>query len=143
MAKAEENFKKWLVLPGKNKSEREKSEDLQALLSRTNKGKSCSSDPPAQKTKAQIEQEKAAEKQRIAKEKRRATIQAKKEAVAKVQADAVEQASADLARHTAAAAGAAAAASAATAASTRNTIGTSLAKADIVPKPVNKIQVFC
>ena len=64
----------------------------------------------------------------------------------KVQADAVEQASADLARHTAAAAGAAAAAaaaSAATAASTRNTIGTSLAKADSVPKPVNKIQVFC
>ena len=142
MAKAEENFKKWLVLPGKNKSEREKSEDLQALLSRTNKGKSCSSDPPAQKTKAQIEQEKAAEKQRIAKEKRRATIQAKKEAVAKVQADAVEQASADLARHTAAAA-AAAAAAATTAATTRNPTGTSLAKADSVPKPFNKIQVFC
>jgi hypothetical protein len=137
MAKAEENFKKWLVLPGKNKSEREKSEDLQALLSRTNKGKSCSSDPPAQKTKAQIEQEKAAEKQRIAKEKRRATIQAKKEAVAKVQADAVEQASADLARHTTAAA------AAATAATTRNPTGTSLAKADSVPKPFNKIQVFC
>jgi hypothetical protein len=137
MAKAEENFKKWLVLPGKNKSEREKSEDLQALLSRTNKGKSCSSDPPAQKTKAQIEQEKAAEKQRIATEKRRATIQAKKEAVAKVQADAVEQASADLARHTAAAT-----AAAATVATTRNTTGTSLAKADSVPKPVNKIQVF-
>jgi len=137
MAKAEENFKKWLVLPGKNKSEREKSEDLQALLSRTNKGKSCSSDPPAQKTKAQIEQEKAAEKQRIASEKRKATIQAKKEAVAKVQADAVEQASADLARHTAAAT-----AAAATAATTRNTTSTSLAKADSVPKPVNKIQVL-
>ena len=37
MEKAEENFKKWLLLPGKNKTKKEESEDLQALLSRANK----------------------------------------------------------------------------------------------------------
>jgi hypothetical protein len=114
MAKAEENFKKWLVLPGKNKSDKERSEDLQALFSRTNKGKSSSSNPPAEKTKAQIEQENYAAKQKSATEKRKATMQAKKEAAAKVQAVALEQASAEglavLARTTSTAAAAAAAA---------------------------------
>jgi hypothetical protein len=113
MAKAEENFKKWLVLPGKNKSDKERSEDLQALFSRTNKGKSSSSNPPAEKTKAQIEQENYAAKQKSATVKRKATMQAKKEAAAKVQAVALEQASAEglavLARTTSTAAAAAAA----------------------------------
>jgi hypothetical protein len=88
--KAKDNFKKWLLLPGKNKSKKEESEDLQALLSRTNKGK-CGSDNPAQKTKAQIEQEEYAAKQISAGEKRKATIQAKKKAAS-------EQAAAALAR---------------------------------------------
>jgi hypothetical protein len=139
MAKAEENFKKWLVLPGKNKSDKEKSEDLQALFSRTNKGKSSTSNPPAEKTKAQIEQEKYAAKQKAAAEKRKATNQAKKEAlVKKAQADALEQASADglalLARPTTSAA-----ATATT--STRAPTGTTLSKADNLPKAVNKLQV--
>ena len=132
MAKAEENFKKWLVLPGKNKSGKENSEDLQALFSRTNKGKSSSSEPPAQKTKAQIEQETYAAKQKTAAEKRKATLQAKKEAAAKAQADALEQATAEglalLSRTTAAAA----------AVTTRAT-GT---KAVSLPKALNKFQVL-
>jgi hypothetical protein len=93
--KAEENFKKWLVLPGKNKSEKEKTEDLKALFSRTNKGKSSSSDPPPEKTKAQIEQEQFAANRKTSNEKRKATIQAKKEervAAAKAQADALKEA---------------------------------------------------
>ena len=138
MAKAEENFKKWLVLPGKNKSDKEKSEDLQALFSRTNKGKSSTSNPPAEKTKAQIEQEKYAAKQKAAAEKRKATNQAKKEALVKAQADALEQASADglalLARPTTSAA-----ATATT--STRAPTGTTLSKGDNLPKAVNNLQV--
>ena len=140
MAKAEENFKKWLVLPGKNKSDKEKSEDLQALFSRTNKGKSSTSNPPAEKTKAQIEQEQYAAKQKAATEKRKATNQAKKEALAKAQADALEQASAEglalLARTTTSAAATATATT-----STRAPTGTTLSKADNLPKAVNKLQV--
>ena len=89
--KAQENFKKWLLLPGKNKSKKEESEDLQALLSRTNKGK-CGSDNPAQKTKAQIEQDEYAAKQISAAEKRKATIQAKKKAASEQAAAALAQA---------------------------------------------------
>ena len=106
--KAEENFKKWLLLPGKNKSSREESEDLQELLSRANKGK-CGSDQPAQKTKAQIEQEAYAERQKAAAEKRRATLQAKKEAAVLEQAAALDKVAAEArasAEATAAAAGA-------------------------------------
>ena len=138
MPKAEENFKKWLVLPGKNKSDKERSEDLQALFSRTNKGKSSTSNPPAEKTKAEIEQEQYAAKQKAAAEKRKATNQAKKEALAKAQADALEQASAEglalLARTTTAAATATT--------STRATTGTNLSKADNLPKAVTKLQVY-
>ena len=85
LAKVDENFKKWLLLPGKNKSNSEQSEDLQALLHRANnKSKSCSN-PAAgvEKTKAQVEQEEAAARQKAGIEKRKATILAKKVAAAK------------------------------------------------------------
>ena len=88
MEKAEENFKKWLLLPGKNKTKKEESEDLQALLSRANKGK-CGS--AGEKTKAQVEQE-AYDANRIsAAEKRKATIQAKKDKKSLEQAAAVKE----------------------------------------------------
>jgi hypothetical protein len=79
LAKVDENFKKWLLLPGKNKSKSEQSEDLAALLSRASKGNRCS-DPEQQqeKTLAQIEQEEYAAKQKAKNDKRLATIQAKK-----------------------------------------------------------------
>ena len=79
LAKVDENFKKWLLLPGKNKSKSEQSEDLAALLSRACKGNRCS-DPEEQqeKTLAQIEQEEYAAKQKAKNDKRLATIQAKK-----------------------------------------------------------------
>jgi hypothetical protein len=113
--KAEENFKKWLLLPGKNKSSREESEDLQALLSRANKGK-CGSDQPAEKTKAQIEQEAYAAKSKAAADKRKATLQAKKEAAVLEQAAVLDKAAAE--------ARAAAAAGTSTKATTRISAGT-------------------
>ena len=88
MEKAEENFKKWLLIPGKNKTKKEESEDLQALLSRANKGK-CGS--VGEKTKAQVEQEAYAANQISAGEKRKATMQANKEKKALEQAAAVKE----------------------------------------------------
>jgi hypothetical protein len=115
IGKAEENFKKWLLLPGKNKSSREESEDLQALLSRASKGK-CGSDQPAEKTKAQIEQEAYAAKTKAAAEKRKATLQAKKEAAVLEQAAVLDKAAAE--------ARAAAAAGTSTKATTKISAGT-------------------
>ena len=76
MAKVNENFKKWLVVPGKNRSSAEQSEDLQQLLDRPNKGSMSCANPPAEeeKTKAQIEQEEAERRQKAGQEKRKATI---------------------------------------------------------------------
>ena len=88
MEKAEENFKKWLLLPGKNKTKKEESEDLQALLSRANKGK-CGS--AGEKTKAQVEQEAYAANRISAAEKRKATIQANKDKKSLEQAAAVKE----------------------------------------------------
>ena len=88
LAKVDENFKKWLLLPGKNKSNSEQSEDLQALLDRANKSK-CSISVPVEKTKAQIEQEEYDARQKSASEKRKATLQRKKKASAAATAAAV------------------------------------------------------
>jgi hypothetical protein len=57
LAKVDENFKLWLVVPGKNRSSAEQSEDLQHLLDRSNKDSMSCANPPAEeeKTKAQIE----------------------------------------------------------------------------------------
>ena len=79
LAKVDENFKKWLVVPGKNRSSAEQSEDLQELLDRSNKGSMSCANLPAEgeKTKAQIEQEEAQRRQQAGQEKRKATIKRK------------------------------------------------------------------
>jgi len=84
LAKVDENFKKWLVVPGKNRSSAEQSEDLQQLLDRSNKGSMSCANPPAEeeKTKAQIEQEEAERRQKAGQEKRKATIKRKAAEVA-------------------------------------------------------------
>ena len=112
MEKAEENFRKWLLLPGKNKTKKEESEDLQALLSRANKGK-CGS--AGEKTKAQVEQEAYAANQISASEKRKATMQANKDKKSLEQAAALKE--------KVAAAAAAAAAAAKSSSKTTGTVG--------------------
>ena len=88
LAKVDDNFKKWLLLPGKNKSKEEQTQDLVALLTRCSKGKNCSIEPLPEedKTLAQIEQEEYAVKQKAKSDKRKATIQANKEAAAAIAA---------------------------------------------------------
>jgi hypothetical protein len=77
-----------LLLPGKNNSKEEQTQDLVALLTRPSKGKNCSIEPLPKKDKtlAQIEQEEYAVKQKAKSDKRKATIQANKEAAAAVAA---------------------------------------------------------
>ena len=88
LAKVDDNFKKWLLLQGKNKSKEEKTQDLVALLTRPSKGKNCSIEPLPEedKTLAQIEQEEYAVKQKAKSDKRKATIQANKEAATAIAA---------------------------------------------------------
>jgi hypothetical protein len=78
LTKVDENFRKWLLLPGKNKSKSEQTEDLVALLSRACKGNRSSDPQQQEKTLAQIQQEEYSAKQKAKNEKRLATIQAKK-----------------------------------------------------------------
>ena len=97
------------MVPGKNRSSAEQSEDLQELLDRSNKGSMSCANLPAEgeKTKAQIEQEEAQRRLQAGHEKRKATIKrkaAEAAAAAKATATAVAAAAAAVPPATAAAA---------------------------------------
>jgi hypothetical protein len=126
LAKVDENFRKWLLLSGKNKSKSEQTEDLVALLSRACKGNRSSDPQQQEKTLAQIQQEECLAKQKAKNEKRLATIQAKKVTAAATAAAATAAAA------TAAAATAAAAADATATRANAGTISSKQLAADVL-----------